>query len=320
MKLKFIDYPKEISISDYETLTEKIVEKMLANDAVLSLYQMGSIKHPGISDLDIICVFKNNSKCLDNFRGNLNFNEKNILTHGIFGIEHVDLKTAMSFNLISNLKYLGGKDLGFNKTIIFNKQIKKQIALEYLIKMLITLEAQIKFKIVKIRAFLLLAKAIEFDLQLLNIKDGKLYELVQKVIQFRIDWFSKKLDNKEIADLVLNFNLELKFFLEKELLISRLKLPYNSIKLPGNFKIVKHTNLEIIHKGFVLPTFFSPIGKKYINLQNRFNSFEFRVPYDILEENSIHDNRFKFFKRMVKKNKLNFPFFIPLTSSLPIHG
>ena len=67
-QLKFIDYPKEISISDYETLTEKIVEKMLANDSVLSLYQMGSIKHPGISDLDIICVFKNNSKCLDNFR------------------------------------------------------------------------------------------------------------------------------------------------------------------------------------------------------------------------------------------------------------
>lgn len=320
MILKYIDHPENISVLQYELLKTKLVNQLLDADAIFSIYQMGSVKHPGISDLDIICVFKNGSQCHENFRIDLSSDEKNILTHGVFGIEEQDLFKGMSYNLISNLKHLGGKDLKLDsKEIHTSSDVKRQIALEYLVKMLITIDAQVTFKIIKLRAFLLLAKAIEFDLQLLNIKEGKLFDLVQKVIQYRSRWFSEKPSTKEITDLVTSFNTELRQFLENELLVSKLYLPFKTFNLPGNFKIEKNNSLLIEHTGFVLPNMLSFLGKKYINVQNRFNSFTYKLPFDISNSNSIHGERFQFCEKMVLKNREAFPHFLPLTTSLPIY-
>lgn len=319
--LKFLDYPVKISLSQYDMLKMKLVNSLISNDAVLSVYQMGSVKHPGISDLDIICVFKNDDvQCLDNFRLDLSTDEKNILTHGIFGIEEQDLVKSMSYNLISNLKFLGGTDLSLEKIEIeTSSELKKQIALEYLVKMLITIDAQVTLRIVKLRAFLLLAKAIEFDLELLDVKSGRLYNLVEQVIQYRGDWFTNKPNEEEITDLVLNFNKELRLFLKKELLESHLYLPAERFKLPGKFTILKDSAFSINHKGLVLPSQFSFLGKKYINLQYRLNSFIYKLPFKMSETDSLHGQRFQFSEKMVLTNKKKYPNFIPLTTSLSIY-
>ncbi|TDU42889.1 hypothetical protein BXY82_0288 [Gelidibacter sediminis] len=319
MKLKLIDYPVEISNQEYQYLKNKLISELLAEDSVISVYQMGSVKHPGISDLDIICVFKNNSQCLGNYRVNLNADEKNILTHAIFGIEEKDLPKSMSYNLISNLNHLGGADLGLNNyKIETSDDLKTQIAFEYMLKMLITIDAQVTLKIIKLRAFLLLAKAIEFDLQLLNVNTGKLYDLVQCVIEYRAKWYISKPSDKEIRSLVLNFNDELRLFLKERLSVSNFYLPAERFNLPGNFTIQKDNKLSINHKGIVLPNQFSFLGKKYINLQFRLNNFTYRVPFETPSKNSEHYNRFLFSKNLVSTNKNNFPNFIPLTTSLSI--
>lgn len=318
--LKFIDHPVKISVSQYDMLKTKLVNSLISNDAVLSVYQMGSVKHPGISDLDIICVFKNDSQCGENYRLDLSVDEKNILTHAIFGIEEQDLIKSMSYNLISNLKHLGGKDLGLEKEdISTNAEFRRQIALEYMVKMLITIDAQVRFKVIKLRAFLLLAKAIEFDLQLLNVKNGKLYDLVLQVIEYRSNWYTNKPSHKDVSALVLSFNKELKLFLEKELFNSKLYLPLKIFTLPGNFTIQKDNTFSITHKGLVLPNQFSFLGKKYINLQFRLNSFFYRVPFDLPNDNSVHNQRFQFGKDLVIKNKEQYPHFIPLTTSLSVY-
>lgn len=320
MGLKYIDHPTKIMESQYDELKTKLLHQLLKNDVVLSLYQMGSVKHPGISDLDIICVFKNDSDCFENFRSNLNSEEKTILTHGIFGIEQRDLVQSMSYNLISNLKHLGGKELDLDPTkIVTNEAFKTQIALEYLVKMLITIDAQVTLKIIKLRAFLLLAKAVEFDLQLLDVKSGKLYELVQQVIQYRSQWFSSKPTQSNMTKLILNFNVELKRFLERELSKSNLYLPFETLHLPGNFSIKKNENFSVVHKGLILPNQLSFLGRKYINLQNRLNAFEYHLPFVLSTENPIHEERFQFSKQIVQTNKSNYPHFIPLTTSLSIY-
>ena len=320
MSIKLIGYPSVIPLAKYNSLKTKLVNELLLDNAILSVYQMGSVKHPGISDLDIICVFKNESQCYQNFRLSLDTDEKNILTHGLFGIEEKDLIESMSFNLISNLKHLGGQNLNLNDSEInTSDDIKKQIALEYLVKMLMTIDAQVTLKIIKLRAFLLLAKAIEFDLQLLNLKNGKLYDLVQKVIKYRSDWFTNKPSQKDITDLVLSFNTELRLFLEKELLVSKLYLPLERFELPGNFRIERSDSFSIVHKGLVLPNQFSFLGRKYINIQNRLNSFTYSFPFEFSSTSLIHRKRFQFSKEMVQANKLNFPHFISLTTSLSIY-
>lgn len=319
MALKFIDHPVTISVMEYDRLKIKLIKLLLENEAVLSVYQMGSVKHPGISDLDIICVFKNGAQCNDNLRIDLNADEKNILTHGIFGIEEKDLQKSMSYNLISNLKHLGGKNLGLDYTKIeTSHDLKIQIALEYMVKMLITIDAQVTLKIIKLRAFLLLAKAIEFDLLLLNVNSGKLYELVQHVIEYRTEWYINKPSDKEITTLVLNFNKELKLFLEDMLSASNFYLPAETFNLPGNFSIQKDNVFSISHKGIVLPNQLSFLGKKYINLQFRLNNFSYKIPFNIPLQNSEHYARFIYSKELVAKNKISYPHFLPITTSLSI--
>lgn len=320
MTLKLIDHPIQISVQQYENLKTKLVNQLLSEDAVLSVYQMGSVKDPGISDLDIICVFKNNSSCDVNLRKNLTNEERKILTHGIFGLEECDLKQIISYNLLSNLQFLGGKNLNLNENEeIFNQDLRDQIALEYMIKMFITLDVQTKLGIVKLRSFLLLGKAIMFDLQLLGIKDGELFDAVIKVLKYRNNWYDNKPKEKDVKVLILEFYNALGKSLVKLLNEKDFSLPSQNINLPGGFKINSGESFQKYHKGIVLPSLFQFLGKKYINLQYRLNTFTYQIPYSIPNSDTFLYERFKFSEQMVLKNRNAFPHFMAVTSSLSIY-
>ncbi|WP_412560014.1 hypothetical protein [Winogradskyella sp. MIT101101] len=320
MTFKLIDQPVKIALKQYNDLRTKLVNQLLSEGSVLSVYQMGSVKDPGISDLDIICIFKNDSTCNADLRNNLTINEKKILTHGIFGLEVKDLEKTISYNLLSNLKFLGGENLNLDENqTIFSQELKDQIALEYMIKMYITLDTQIKLKTVKLRSFLLLGKAIKFDLELLGIKDGELFNLVNKILDYRSTWFKNKHKEKEIKELVLSFYLELEQLLMTILEKEDFYLPYNNISLPGNFKILRGEYFHKDHRGIVLPSVFQFMGKKFINLQYRLNEFKYYIPYKIPGDSTLLDDRFKFSKQMVSKNMVSYPHYMAITSSLSIY-
>jgi len=320
MSIKLIDYPSVIPLAKYDSLKTKLVNELLSDNAILSIYQMGSVKDPGISDLDIICVFKNNSENRTDYRKELSLNEKMILTHGLFGVEQKDLSITIPYNLLSNLQLLGGENLHLNKIEVSKNQIlKTQIAIEYLLKMFITLDTQKTLKIVKLRSFLLLAKAISLDLELLNISEGKLYDLVQKVFYFRSKWFSNQPKKMEIRTLILEFHKEITLLLEQLFKEEKFYLPLKDIKLPGNFDIKRGDSFHHNHKGIVLPSPFKFLGKKYINLQYRLNQFQYFIPFELPEDGSVLKNRFEFTQYLVDKNRIQYPSFLPIMSSLSIY-
>ncbi|WCO01134.1 hypothetical protein [Psychroserpens ponticola] len=320
MKIELIEYPSAISLDKYSALKAKMVKELLAHNSILSVYQMGSVKDPGISDLDLICVFQNDSENRNDYRSNLSQDEKLILTHGLFGVEKKDLEEALPYNLMSNLQLLGGEDMNLNKVESLNNTgLNQQIAIEYLVKMFITLDTQKTLKIVKLRSFLLLAKAISFDLKLLNISEGKLYDLVERVLKFRSIWFTNQPNKKEITNLILEFHTETKLLLERLFIDEKFYLPVNEINLPGNFNIQKADVFGSSHKGFVLPSQFKFLGKKYINLQYRLNQFQYSMPFDIPKNDSILKNRFEFTQYLVDKNRMQYPAFFPIMSSLSLY-
>ena len=320
MKLELINYPIAISVAKYDALKTKLVKELLAHGSVLSVYQMGSVKDPGISDLDLICIFKNDSENKNDYRINLSQDEKMILTHGLFGVEKKDLKEALPYNLMSNLQLLGGEDMNLGTLKSISHQgLNTQIAFEYLIKMFITLDTQKTLKIVKLRSFLLLAKAISFDLNLLNISEGKLHDLVEKVFNYRSIWYTDQPDKKEIISLIIDFHKEIRLLLEQLFNVEKFYLPVNEINLPGNFNIQKADYFKSSHKGFILPSQLKFLGKKYINLQYRLNQFQYSIPFDIPEDDSIIKNRFEFTQYLVDKNRKNYPAFFPIMSSLSIY-
>ena len=209
--MKLISYPKVIAKSDYKSLTNEIISILDSHDVALSIYQMGSVKDPGISDLDLICVFKEGVSFPDNIRENLTNHQKQILTHGVFGCNQKNINQAIDYGCFSNLNHLYGQDLNLDKkTLHVDKEIETQIALEYLVKMYIALDAQITFGVVKLRSFLLLAKALMFDLDILNISHGKLFDKVSQVLEWRKNWFSNAPLVSDLKKFIFDFHIDLK--------------------------------------------------------------------------------------------------------------
>ena len=278
-KLKFIDYPTPIERSAYDNLKEKIVSDLKSFSQVKSIYQMGSVKEPGISDLDIICVFEENSDCDINLRKELSVDEKKILTHSLFGIESNYFEQALNYNLISNLNLLYGDGVKIDSSLApTNDKIEKQIALEYMLRMYLSLSEQVKYGVIKLRSFLLLGKAIAFDLELLNIKSGKLYDLVNKILNYRSTWFTNMPSSEQLEHLIISFSNELELLLKKELNKKYFYLPIDTITFPEGYSIQQSIEFKYVCEGYILPSIFSVLGKKYINLQRRFNTVKYFIP------------------------------------------
>lgn len=317
--MKLISYPKVIAKSDYESLTNEIIRVLDSHEVALSIYQMGSVKDPGISDLDLICVFKEDVSLPDNIRENLTNHQKQILTHGVFGCNQKNINQAIDYGCFSNLNHLYGQDLNLDKkTLHVDKEIETQIALEYLVKMYIALDAQITFGVVKLRSFLLLAKALMFDLDILNISHGKLFDKVSQVLEWRKNWFSNAPLESDLKKFIFDFHIDLKNELIEIFKTEEFFLPKENLILPGGLIIIKDDNFYRQHKGFLLPESFYFLSKKYINLQYRLNNLSYYIPYDIPSENTKIAERFSFYKDYVNYNKKYYPYFTPLTSSLTV--
>lgn len=317
-KISFIDYPEKIHFADYDNLKSRLVKALMKQENVLSVYQIGSVGHPGISDLDLICVFKDGSSCFTNLRKELNLNEQKILTHGVFGVEESNFSDAINFTLLSNLTFLAGVDGNWevNNSI---RDFDRQIAIEYMIKMLLTLDFQIHIGLVKLRAFLLLAKGIAFDLELLGIQSGNLYVNVEKVMKYRDTWFESNYTDKEMEDFILEFRDSLEEAVQREVEKSTFYLPKIRNRVNGVFEINKGKKFHTGYSGLRFPGQLRFLGRRYISLQFRTSISTLTIPYEIPEVGSPENKRFLFDQKLVLNNRSRFPHFIPLTTSLCVH-
>lgn len=321
MGLTYIDYPQFIKRENYDALINKIVEQLINKKEVVSIYQLGSIKNLGISDLDIVCVFKNNSHCSFNIHKDLSKIEKKILTHSLFGVDLDHLEPSLKFNFFTNFKLLAGEnlDIPLNPNCNMEEVLKKQIALEFLLRFFMSLDIQLRHRIIKIHAFLLSAKALAFDLELLNIRGGELYNLIKKVIEWRGVWFTDRPVKKEISDLIRAFHRSLQNLLTEELSKKNLFFPVSSFSIGHNIQVKNSNSFRVNHSGIVLPNQLAFLGKrKFLNIQSRLNKYSYEVPFILSKDGSIISERFKFYTKVRELNKVHYPYFIPLTTGFRI--
>jgi hypothetical protein len=314
--VQIINKPIPLQRSDYDDLIKKIVDRFSDKEEVLSIYQLGHVKDIGISDLDVVVIFKNNSSCDVNFHEGLNVQEKSILTHNLFGVTEDTLQASLAYNYFDNFKLLAGKDLAIDPDPANDlpQELQVQIAYEFLHKFFVALDVQVSYGILKMRSFLLSAKAVMFDLRILGIKEGALFDMVNNVISWRKEWFTDPPSNSEVSKFVKQFHQELEDLLNDQLPDNNYYLPKTSFKISGNIEVAHGPKLFSDRKGFVFPLVFSFLGKKYFNLQNRFNSFRYEAPFTTPEKNSLFDDRFAFYKQAYLMNRSNYPHFIPLST------
>src|SRR6187431_2115681 len=178
MNYRIIDYPHQVDLSFYDKSLGKMTERLISNGAASAVYQAGGVSNPGISDLDMVVIFKNEVHVDENFLQDLSAKERYLFIHNLYGISERDFEEAQRFAFYYSYKLLAGKDLRIKIPISDAEllQMKVQVALEFLLKFYITLSIQKSYGVIRMRDILLHVKAIQYDLQFMGITDGKVYE------------------------------------------------------------------------------------------------------------------------------------------------
>jgi hypothetical protein len=299
-----------------------MVGKLQQVDSAVSIFQIGSVSNPGISDIDMLVVFEDGTKCNLNPLDGLSRTERYLFSHSLYGISKRSFSESQRYTFFHNHNLLWGEKLPIVDSDLSEEEVKTlktQTALEYLIQMFVSSTVELTYGIVKVRGFLMHVKALSYDLEFLNVSSGRLFELIQTIIGWREHWFEEKPDNKTIKSWFLEFCTELTTFLEIELSKRTFYLPGEAnLQIARNMMIEPSEKFGYSHTGMILPSFFGGLGRRYFNIQHRFNRFRFRIPVAVSNIPDVLRDRFVFARQMKRANNDFLPYFMPLTSSLNI--
>lgn len=315
-----VDIPTTLVESDYHRILKSVLSKLSSVDGVEAIYQIGGIGTPGISDLDLVVVFADGLKCEYNLHEHLSKEEKYLFIHRLYGCSRKNFHESSRFSFFHNFSLLAGHEIqrdGERSETEVNL-IKTQIALEYMLKMYTNIMLQKEYGILQVRSLLLHGKALKFDLDFLNVDSVALNQSVDRLIDIRNSWFN---DANNIVHLIRWFEEFVVIF--SEVLSSVLNVRGIYMHVEGDFRIAKNISickaetLACLRTGMILPAFVAKVlGKKYFRAQNRFNTFEIRVPFKSTGFPEPLHRYFKFQTNQREYNRKFLPHFYPLSSSL----
>ena len=323
--MQITDIPVFSSRESYRKLIDRIVNMVLDSNRqnIRSIFQIGGVNDPGISDLDLLLVVEDGKRLDLNVRQCLADDELNILTHDLYGVSESWFRTGLRYSFFHNYSHLYGEEIDITATSLTPEQeraLKKQIALEYLVKMYISTSIEKTYGILRLRSFMLHVKALLYDLEFLDIDSGKLHDQIIEVIEWRRTWFENPRSRADIRHFYSAFYNEFSHSLGEIMQDKRLVIPREAaspIQFHNNMQIVPADRLQVQHHGFTLPSMFYWLGKKYFNVQHRFNDFRFDVPCT-REGDPILFERFSELRGMSEYNRKHLRNFMPMSSSLAI--
>ena len=319
-RLTFIDVPQKRELAQYNSAIEAMVERLLELDSIKSIYQIGSVSNPGISDIDMLVVFEDEASVIaDPVR---DFpSDKYLFTHQIYGVSKKHWASLRRLTFFHNYKLIEGQAIDETVASLTQDEeraLKRQIALEFLVKMHVVLTVQLKYNIIKLRSFLLEGKALVYDLEFLDIEQGEMFDLVKRIIDIRTNWSDKRPTDRELESIIR----DLQPALEQLLLDEFSKEPF-FLPSEGSFQIAK--NIQLVNgkfrstsKGMIFPDFGLLNSRKYFNLLGRFNRFTISIPYVSSQKGGIVDQRFALLKELREYNAQHLPGFLIPASSLKV--
>jgi len=318
MKFIFSDYPYYVPLRIYENAIQGMVEKLRRQEEIISIFQIGSISHPGISDIDLVLVSKENGAFHLNPLEGLSKTERYLFIHPPLGVSKADFTEAQKLTFYHNWNLLWGEKLigeGSNLSEEETKRLKIQTALEYLIQNYINLTISRMYGILGVRTLLLNMRAMLFDLQLLNVLSGRLYELLETLVEWRHNWFEIKPSTKQLTGWIHDCYQELHAFLKAFLQTEKFYLPeWGTLRISKNVTLVPSEEFYFNHLGIILPALLRFLGRKYFKIQRRSNHFYFHLPIQKGTVPPVLAKRFELEYRMVRFNCDKD--FMPLRSSL----
>ncbi len=109
--MKIFNEPEFIELTSYHNELKKYVNRAASTPGIISVLTMGSIKAPGLSDLDIICVVDDNFKRRYAHNFSIATADKRIVLHGPVIVPAKLFNNLQFIIYATNLKTIYGPDL-----------------------------------------------------------------------------------------------------------------------------------------------------------------------------------------------------------------
>ena len=318
MKLRYIDRPVPAPASLYTEALDFIGSHYAKNDDVSAVYRFGSINHPGISDLDILVIYKNGIRGEDNVMTSLPERFKVLFTHGIMAMKESHFLPNKHYTVWSEHTLICGHALpeADNRNNEEESLLRKQTALEFLAANYIDFKVQVIYGVVKLRALLQHLKGIRYDLEFLDIKNHPLHHMLDELRGWIDNWFVKTPDDGTLSRWLNKWIREYDRFTQEMLSAHKMYLPGDEIlQIAGNQYLSNSGLLTCRNNGILLPSELYFLNRKYFKLQNKLNTFHFTMPFTQHATGFVAE-RFRFLREMKAYNREFLPSFMTMTSSI----
>lgn len=319
MNYRFINRPQPVPAGYYQAASDHLAKTMSRVKGLKSIYRFGNITTPGISDLDILLVFENDTVCTLNGFENMPLQYRSVFTHGIMAMSALHYQKNQRLTLWSRQELLWGENTVTDqlRSREEDKALHIQTAVEFLVANYIDLKVQQAYGVFKLRSLLQHMKGIAYDLQYLGVESSPLHPLLNRLKQYIQDWFTHTPTDEELNQWLKKW-IPLYDELCNDLLRQYpLYLPLRShYRVAANQDIYPAAQVQISRKGLVLPALISRAFKKYFNLQNKLNHFRAGIPLTSVPAHPVLAERFEFLAAMKEYNRSFLPQFMTMTTSI----
>ena len=310
--LRLIDLPKPCESEVYARTIDKVMSNLTASGFVDSVYQVGGVRHPGISDIDLLVVVDDDAASEANPLETLTDGERYLFTHSCFVIPVSLAPELGTYALMHGYRRLHGTTWTWQEGSGDPRcsSARVQTALEYLAKNLLDLYVQLEYRLVRVRVLLQHLKGLQLDLALLQIGDDRLQALMKSVAQLIDDWFQREDAEQTVAELATDLLPALRRVVVDATARHVLYSPCEStISFSPNSTIESAAAVALSRHGVRLPRIPGLGERRYFNAHHRLNRFRFPLPMIDAPSASYHDSRFDYLRRTKSFVRGRFPAF-----------
>ena len=207
----FYGYPIKFALKDYENVLDKIKNKARKTKEILSIYHFGEVKAPGISDIDLIFVLKENCKLPALLKKHYIDNDSKYLIFHPFLIFTENIMENIKY-IYPNSKYIRiyGKEISlYEPSKSELKKIKTYLIIDTVLRHFPVDHLYVLLsKRVNIRMILLRFNALKYTLNMFKDISGKekssWNNFSKNVDYIRKNWFNLNKDLREhkLLDLI----------------------------------------------------------------------------------------------------------------------
>lgn len=319
MHFKFINKPSIAQKEDYHKAVDYLVNQFINLEGLKGIFQFGNINTPGISDIDLLVVFEDNVHCDFNPFASYPTEYRRLFTHGIEGMSMQFFANSSYLSFWQNYQCLYNNGVEENFKNHFKsadqKELKKQIALEFIATNYMDLTVQKSYRIIKLRSLLQHIKGLAYDLDFLKLNNIAINREINKVKEWIKEWFIHTPTEQEIEDWFIGFYPLFESFVREIFHAHPIYLPKQVFyKFSRNITVKDGSQVSWSKKGMVLPSVPLLNDKKKFNLLHRFNRFSFSFPVTHHAPCEAAKKRIEFSLSMQQYNRKYLPRFHALTT------